>query len=170
MTVVADSSPLIGLAAIGRLELVEESFGPVVIPPAVVKELTVKDKPFVGALGSFLADRVRPIKNQFALELLLNQVGRGEAEAILLAAETPGSIVLIDDRKARRVARTQQLRVVGTLARGVEFGRPKLQKPEKFNHYIKLVDEGGLSPSEAMKALGLKKTSYYKLLSASRAP
>lgn len=41
MTVVADSSPLIGLAAIGRLELVEESFGPVVIPPAVVKELTV---------------------------------------------------------------------------------------------------------------------------------
>ena len=39
MTVVADASPLIALAQVGHLPLLERLFGEVVAPPAVVREV-----------------------------------------------------------------------------------------------------------------------------------
>ena len=46
MTTVSDSSPLISLAAIGKLELLQSVFNAVVIPQAVYAEITAgKDRP-----------------------------------------------------------------------------------------------------------------------------
>jgi len=75
--VVSDASPLIALDRIGRLDLLRELFGTVTVPPAVAAEVfadreppawvTVASKPeTLGVGGSVL--------------------GRGEAEAIALAA------------------------------------------------------------------------------------
>lgn len=46
---------------------------------------------------------------------------------------------------------------------GVSFGRPKLQKPEGFDQMFQRVEAGEMKAVELMRALGLKKTSYYKL-------
>lgn len=48
-------------------------------------------------------------------------------------------------------------------ARGVQFGRPKLRKPENYEDVMHRVAEGTLRTEEAMAQLGLKRTSYYKL-------
>lgn len=46
---------------------------------------------------------------------LLQQVDRGEAEAVALAQAEPGSLLLTDDRKARKTAKDLGIQVQGTL-------------------------------------------------------
>jgi len=48
---------------------------------------------------------------------------------------------------------------------GVSFGRPKLVKPEGYETVMGKVVRGEIKAVEAMRELGLKKTSYYKLRS-----
>jgi DNA invertase Pin-like site-specific DNA recombinase len=48
--------------------------------------------------------------------------------------------------------------------RGANFGRPKLQKPDGFDVVAAKVESGEITATEAMQKLGLKKTSFYKLL------
>lgn len=48
-------------------------------------------------------------------------------------------------------------------ARGVQFGRPKLKKPENYEEVMARVASGELKAVEAMRELGVKKTSFYKL-------
>lgn len=48
-------------------------------------------------------------------------------------------------------------------ARGVQFGRPRLQKPEGYEEVMQKVADGTLKADEAMEQLGLKRSSYYKM-------
>ena len=47
--------------------------------------------------------------------------------------------------------------------KGVEFGRPKIHKPDNYESIMELVKCGEMKAVEAMKVLGVKKTSFYKL-------
>ena len=47
--------------------------------------------------------------------------------------------------------------------KGVVFGRPSVAKPENFEAIMELVDSGQMKSVEAMRELGVKKTTYYKL-------
>lgn len=49
------------------------------------------------------------------------------------------------------------------MAKGVEFGRPKLKKPDNYEEVMARVVAGEITGVQAMKLLGVKKTSYYKL-------
>lgn len=49
------------------------------------------------------------------------------------------------------------------MAKGVEFGRPKLKKPDNYEEVMVRVVAGEITGVQAMKLLGVKKTSYYKL-------
>lgn len=49
------------------------------------------------------------------------------------------------------------------MAKGVEFGRPKLKKPDNYDDVMAKVVEGEITGVQAMKLMGVKKTSYYKL-------
>lgn len=53
--------------------------------------------------------------------------------------------------------------IAAARARGIQFGRPKLQKPEGYEDVMQKVADGTLKADEAMEQLGLKRTSYYKL-------
>ena len=50
--------------------------------------------------------------------------------------------------------------------KGVVFGRPVVAKPENFDEIMALVDSGQLKAVEAMRELGLKKTSFYQFRKA----
>ncbi|MEZ4644360.1 MAG: DUF3368 domain-containing protein [Chloroflexota bacterium] len=50
-----------------------------------------------------------------AVQLLLNDIDRGEAEAIVLALEKNVPDILIDDAKGRRVAQLNGLYPIGTV-------------------------------------------------------
>lgn len=48
-------------------------------------------------------------------------------------------------------------------ARGVTFGRPTIKKPSNYEEVMKRVALGEIRAVDAMKLLGVRKTSFYKL-------
>ena len=102
-TVVSDSSPLIHLSQIGRLSLLREIFGELLIPPAVYHEVVVEGREKPGSREIMDASwiKVVEIRNERLKSVLQLQLDEGEAEAIVLALETNASLILLDDREAR---------------------------------------------------------------------
>jgi len=115
MIVIADSSPLIALAVIEKLELLKELYENVYVPTAVLQEVVRTDKPFANELKLFLSGRIKDAKNKMAVRILSGDIGAGEAEAIVLALETHPAVALIDDLKARRFAKMNGIEVIGTM-------------------------------------------------------
>lgn len=116
--IVADAGPLIGLGKIGRLPLLQALYGMVLIPRRVHKELRVDSSmPGAAAAGRAIVEGwlvVRGVEDTEAVSRLLALVDGGEAEAIVLAHESAGRFLLVDDRRARNVARRRGIAVVGT--------------------------------------------------------
>ncbi len=102
---VANSACLIALGEIGKRDLLNGVFESVTAPPAVNAE--------VGRSIPWLQIRA-PVDRALVLALE-TQLGDGEAEAIALAVELGDVEVILDDRKARGIARKMGLKVVGTL-------------------------------------------------------
>lgn len=114
---VIDTSPLIFLAKLGHLSLLQRGADALFVPPAVVQE--VRAKPDMAtqiiedALNTWLP--VRSITHREAVKRLLGSLDRGEAEVIVLARELQADHVIMDDLAARRFARRIGLAPIGTL-------------------------------------------------------
>lgn len=102
---VTNSTCLITLHRIGRIEILQASFPEVHAPRAVLDEF--------GEELPWIIPRIPENSNLVrALEL---QVDHGEAEAIAVAVETADAVVVLDDKKARRIAMAMRLQVIGTV-------------------------------------------------------
>lgn len=115
MIIIADSSPLISHALIGKLSLLEQLYQELCVPAAVYEEVVKSDKPCSRALKQFLHGKTKQVKNSMAIDILLSDLGAGEAEAIVLAIEQQPAMVLLDDLKARKFAKMKGLDIIGTL-------------------------------------------------------
>lgn len=114
MIVLCDTSPLNYLILIGRVEILPALFGRIVVPAAVLAELAhpgssdgIHD--WLKTLPDWLI-----VRDPLQIDPELN-LGRGESAAISLALECHADLLLIDDRKGCREARTRGLAVAGTL-------------------------------------------------------
>jgi predicted nucleic acid-binding protein len=105
---VVNASPLIAFRQLGRLELLYKLTGPILIPPAVQREV------FHYWQVPEWVD-VRPLAQPVAASLLSPRLGAGEREAISLAIEAGITRILLDDLAARRAAEGLGLNVAGTL-------------------------------------------------------
>jgi len=115
--VVSNTSPLMNLALIGEPDILSRLYGKVVIPDGVLQELCA-----VGVPGFALDPVSHPtwigvvcVSNQPLVASLRLELDIGEAEAIALAVELAADLVLLDERKARRVAKRMGLERVGLL-------------------------------------------------------
>lgn len=115
LIVVSDTSPILSLALIERLELLRDLYGSIMIPEAVRAEIVATGQS--GAREVSQADWImtRPIEPDVILKLLRREVDQGEAEAIGLALQSNADVLLIDERKARHLAVYLELGVVGLL-------------------------------------------------------
>jgi hypothetical protein len=109
VSVVSNSSPLIALARIQRLDLVPVILESVLIPPAVVREI----RPSIPVSPDWL--QVRAATQVPSVLTSRRRLGDGEWEAIALAVEVGARAILLDDRPARRLAAMAGLSVIGTL-------------------------------------------------------
>lgn len=100
---VADSTCLIVLERIRRLELLRGLFEPLVIPPSVQEE-------FGRAVDWLIVQAPSDLRLIRVLRLVVDD---GEAEAIALALEK-GWQLIVDDRKARSWAKRLGIRIIGT--------------------------------------------------------
>jgi len=120
--VISDSSPLICLAAIRHFSLLRLLYSHVLIPEAVWQEVT--RAPAFAATASLEAAadardagwlQVARAANRPLVTQIETMLDPGEAEAIALAVERAPSLLLIDERDGRQVARTLGVPLTGTL-------------------------------------------------------
>ena len=117
MIVVADSGPLHYLILLDQTELLPRFYGQVIVPEAVLGELTSGKAPqpvkeWLSKPPSWL--RVQAVPSS-QLELVTDDLDLGEREAIVLAHILQADLLLIDEISGRAEARRRNLRVTGTL-------------------------------------------------------
>lgn len=104
--VISDTSCLILLQKIGQLQLLSKLYPQVFVTSVIAKEF-----------GSELPKEilVRDPNDAILFKTLSQFVDVGEASAFTLAFEIENSVLILDDRKARRFANTLGLNFTGTL-------------------------------------------------------
>lgn len=146
--IVSNTGPLIHLAKIGKLNLLKELFGKILIPKVVKIEVVDRGKE-EGAPDAFLienemvegwiaveedvSDNVKEIAEKAGIDM-------GEIVAIMLAKKK-GCSILIDDLAARRFAAGLGLEVVGSVGVLIRAARTgKISKDGALESLEKLGD------------------------------
>ncbi len=157
MIVVSNSSPLVSLAAIGRLEWLHELYGTIIIPRAVHDEVVIQGRQRPGAAEVPLFDWIvdRDVNDPNVVVALQGKLDRGEAEAIALAIELRADLLLMDERLGRAEAARFGLRFIGILGALLEARKRGL-----FERLGPILDElqrdAGFRVSEALRKQVLK--------------
>ena len=119
MIVVSDTTPLISLLKINRIDLLERLFGEVFIPKAVFDELTV-DERFRLEADQIRQEKfiiVKSVNNPESANILKRATGldQGESEAIVLTDELKADLLLMDEAKGRNVSAQMGIGIMGTI-------------------------------------------------------
>ncbi len=113
MLIVADSSALIALATCNCLELLDLLFEKVIVPKAVFDEVIVEGKAVAESLSYYLR---RKVFNADLKTIIINTggLGMGELEAMALYKQLHADYLLIDDKRARKVAQFNHIKITGS--------------------------------------------------------
>jgi predicted nucleic acid-binding protein len=113
--VIANNTPLVALWTLGRLDLLRDLYGQVLIPQAVydeflateraLRQAALQDTPWIQVVSLSNPQRVRVYVG----------LDQGEAEVLALAEERSARLLIIDEYKGRRYARRLGLPLTGTL-------------------------------------------------------
>ncbi len=109
--VICNSTPIISLHSINRMDILNKIYGEITIPNAVREEVDIKTK----IIDKYDFFRISWIKDINAAKLFKTALHRGEVEVILLAQELKADLSIIDDLTARKFAEYMGLRITGTL-------------------------------------------------------
>lgn len=117
MKVVSNSTPLIALSRVNQLELLRTLFGTIIIPPSVYDEVVLEGggRPGVKEVANASWITKIEVQNLLAVLILQMDLDRGESEAVVLAKELGADYLLVDEKKARRVARSAGMGIMGTV-------------------------------------------------------
>ncbi|MEM3581067.1 MAG: hypothetical protein QXQ64_07380 [Candidatus Bathyarchaeia archaeon] len=122
--IVSNSTPLIYLAKIGRLNIIRNLFERIFIPEAVFeeavtrgKELNISDAYIIEkAVGTWIIrERIQPeIDAEYRFLDTNTRLGSGEKEAIKLCKQLNAKYLIADDKEARRVSKILNITPIGT--------------------------------------------------------
>jgi len=118
MILVSNTGPLIALAKIGKISLLQHlNYESVCVPPIVHKELWGKTgyeaKAIEAAFDSFIKV-ITPKPLQAYVEIAISELDDGEKQVISLGLSVLDSLLLIDDKAGRHAAKNLGLSVIGT--------------------------------------------------------
>lgn len=106
--IISDSTTIITLLNIDRLDVLSNVFSLVYIPQKVYDEIVI-DEQIVLDEDFFV---VKEISNKKLYKLLLKSLDAGESEAIVLAKEMELSLI-IDEKKGRKIATNLGINIFG---------------------------------------------------------
>ncbi len=114
--IVSNAGPIISFCRAGRLDILKLILSEIVIPGAVYSELVEhgKDRPGTSEVVNSIWIKTREIKNLDGIMSLPHTLGSGEKEAIILAEELDG-FILLDDKRARNEAKIRELKIISTM-------------------------------------------------------
>jgi len=114
MIIVADTSALVALSTCKALDLLEKIFEKVSVPKSVYDECVVSKKSQSKQLRKYLKDKIATIDKTPFLHLPSN-LGQGEISAMLLYKIMNADYLLIDDIRARKIAKYNDINIIGSL-------------------------------------------------------
>ena len=118
MRIVSDTSPISYLVLIGEADILPKLYEEIWIPEAVWSELEDAEGPeplrvWTRQPPAWLTVKEAP--ESTGIEAGLADLDAGECEAILLAEETEASLIILDERAGRVVAKKRGLALTGTI-------------------------------------------------------
>lgn len=154
MIIISDTTPIISLLKAGQLELLKYLFGEVVIPEAVYEELVgnrmfqieaekIKQCPFI---------KVSQVKDLKSVNIFRRVTGldAGESEAIVMAEERQADLLLMDERKGRRVAKQMGLTITGTMGVLIQAFDEKLLSKDAVETCLTVMKKCGIRISDGL--------------------
>ena len=105
-SVISNTSCLIALTNIGKLEILRKLYDVIIITPEVYSE-------FAESIPEWI--HIVPPSDPLKVRLIQGTLDLGESSSIALAMETADSLLILDDGKARRYAQSMGLMLTGTL-------------------------------------------------------
>jgi uncharacterized protein len=152
---ICNTSPLLYLHQLGALAWLPELASRVLVPSAVVKELSAGralgvDVPDVRALSWM---HVTDPQNTSQWEAVAG-LGPGEVAAISLALERLGTVLALDDRQARRLALHLRLPLRGTL--GIIIDAKQAELTPKILPWLDKLDALGFRCSPRTRQIVLE--------------
>lgn len=104
--VISNTSCLILLSKIQQFGILKSLYNSVIITDTVKTEFAENIPDFI---------KVKNPKQEFSVKSLEQILDSGEASTIALALESKNSLVILDDLKARKIAKNLGLKITGTL-------------------------------------------------------
>ena len=154
MTIISDTTPIISLIKINRLDLLKKLFGEILIPEAVYRELTTnvtfKNEADIVKNSDFL--KTSSVQNRKALEILQASSGLddGESEAIILADELNSDALIIDERKGRKVAQKLGIRITGTVGVLLQAHNENMITTDEIKQYLEQLRNSNIRLSDSL--------------------
>ena len=113
--VVSNTTPIISLLKIGKLEILKDLYDEIYIPQEVFNEIEAgKHKKYYLNLLTFEWIKIEQIQDRKSIAYFLD-LDKGEAEAIVLATESEADLILLEESPGRFHAKHAGLRVTGTI-------------------------------------------------------
>ena len=156
MKVVINSSPLIALSGINKLDLLSSLYSKIIIPQNVYQETVLdgEDQLIQNFIENHSQVTILSAKNIVLLEFIEDYLDKGEAEVITIAKELNIDFVIIDELKGRKIASKHGLNVIGSL--GILLIAKKMGLIQTINEYIIQMEKSGIWISTELKSAVLK--------------
>ena len=159
--VVCNSSPIIGLSIINKLELLWELFDEVYITNAVYEEIVNSNGSKSFGIDDLLLAvqnnniRIYSVINDTLVNELYGKLHRGELETIVAAKELKINDVIIDEKAARNFAEAMLLQTTGII--GILIIAKKTKKITEIKKYLDILISQGYRISKVLYGNALKK-------------
>ena len=154
--VICNTGPLVALSMIDRIDILRHLFELVAVPEAVHKEI-LEGGPINAGLSNYRKAKwikVMTLSNPVD-PLLRTSLDAGESAVIGLARELNANLVLIDEWKARKIARTiYGLHVMGSARVLVEAKRHGLL--DNVGAALQAMHDGGYRLGDSIVVVALK--------------
>ncbi|MCL1884577.1 MAG: DUF3368 domain-containing protein [Defluviitaleaceae bacterium] len=115
LNTVVNSTPIISLYDIDKLDILSKMYATVYIPYGVYEEVCIDGDISERTLLSFPNFSIQHITNENAKKYFKTALHKGEVEVMILADELNADICIIDDKLAREYAKHLGLTITGTL-------------------------------------------------------
>ena len=146
MKVIIDTGPVIALAKVRHIFLIQSLFDKVIMPQAVYKELMAnvgdEGKAIDHAINSFIKIEEVKTENAEQIEPRMHNLGIGEQEVIMLAMRIKEETLLIlDDKAARSFVKHLDISFTGIVGL-ILMAKDKGLIKEAFEILSKIRDQG----------------------------
>lgn len=144
--IISNSSPLILLAKISKLDLLENLYDKITIPREVYNEVVIKGKNenysdaalIEKYINEFIFVKDLNQENKKEAEKLKSILGSGESEAIALGIQEKAKLLLIDNLEPRKIAQMKGIKCRSTPSILLEALKNKVIT---FNEYESAIKE-----------------------------